>query len=123
METGGMNQLAGKWKIAPTAFSLSKILLIGKSAVAFVLSQMPRAIEALAALATAVRAIGQEEQNPKFQKTPALGSMNVLAAAKRTNSFTGVRKQAKNTFHRERMIAPVVCRRNRHARPGCRSWI
>jgi hypothetical protein len=49
--------------------------------------------------------------------------MNVLAAAERTNSFTGVGKQAKNTFHRERMIAPVVCWRNRHARPGCCSWI
>jgi hypothetical protein len=118
-----MIQLTAEWKIAPAALSLFKILLFVESAVAFVFGQMPRAIETLAALATAVRAIGQEEQNPKFQKAPALGPMNVLAAAERTNSFTGVGKQAKNTFHRERMIAPVVCWRNRHARPGCCSWI
>jgi hypothetical protein len=118
-----MIQMTGRWKIAPAAIYLFNILLFVEFAGVFLFAQMPRAIEALATLATAVRAIGQEDQNPKFQKAPALGAMNVLTAAKRTNSFTGVGKQAKDTFHRERMIAPVECGRNRHARPCCRSSI
>ena len=73
------------------------------------------AIETLAALAAAIGAIWKEEQDPKFQKAPALGAMHVVAAAKRTISIFGVWKQSKDAFHWQRIIAPCESGRNRQA--------
>jgi hypothetical protein len=90
---------------------------------AFLSRQIPGPIETLAALAAPVGAIGQEEQDPKFNQPPAPGAMHVFAAAQRTISFCGVYEQAKNAFHRERIIAPGESGRNRPAWMCCRTRI
>ena len=59
---------------------------------AFLLGHPLGAIETLAALAAAIRAKRQEEQDPKFQKPSALGAMHVIAAAQGTISIFGVCK-------------------------------
>jgi hypothetical protein len=56
-------------------------------------------VKTVAALAAAVRTIRQYEQDPKFQKAPALGAMNVVAATLRTVSFFSVREHPKGASH------------------------
>ena len=63
------------------------------------LGQILGAIKPLTALAATIRAIGQEEQDPKFKKASALGAMHVVAAAQRTLSFLGVHEHPKGAFH------------------------
>jgi hypothetical protein len=66
----------------------------------------------LAAFAAPVRAIRQEEENPKFQEASALGAMHVVATTQRTSSVRSVQEQPKGTLHWERMIAPGQSGRN-----------
>lgn len=71
---------------------------------AFSLGHTSGAIKSLPAFAATVRTIGQEEQDPKFQNTSALGAMDVFAAAQRAIPFFGVHKQTKFAFHWEGII-------------------
>jgi hypothetical protein len=64
------------------------------------------AIKALAALATPIGTIRQDEKDPKFQKASALGAMHVVAATQGTSSVLCVHKQTKDAFHGKGMIAP-----------------
>ena len=56
----------GGQKLALTAFDASRALLAGEFVEGFPLGHVLGGVETLAALAAAVRAIGQKEQNPKF---------------------------------------------------------
>lgn len=107
--------LAADWILSGLRFiELFDVLLFG---------QFLGAIETLAALAATIRAIGKEEQDPKFQKASALGAMHMIAATQRTIPFLGVDEQAKSALHWPRIIAPGEIVRNRAVRIRYRSNI
>ncbi len=73
--------MTGREGFALAALQLFKVLLFVEFVETFPLGHFLGGIETLAALAAPVRAIRQEEQNPKFQKASTLGAMHVVATA------------------------------------------